>query len=164
MKYGPNTTIWHPELSILLNCEIGDGCTIHGQVWIGNNVKIGNDCMVQAFSFIPEGVTIEDGVFIGPHVCFTNDKRPPSYGDHWGRILVKKGASIGANATILPGVIIGEGAVIGAGSVVTKDVPAGETWVGNPARPIKQHEPKVIAPFDADYYGGVTSGAGNTPG
>jgi UDP-2-acetamido-3-amino-2,3-dideoxy-glucuronate N-acetyltransferase len=142
MTKGKSTQIWHPELSILLNCHIGNECTVHGFVWIGNNVTIGDRCLIQAYAFIPEGVTIEDDVFIGPQVCFTNDKRPPSYGDHWAKTVVKKGAAIGANATILPGVTIGEGATIGAGAVVTKDVPAGETWVGNPARPMILAVPK----------------------
>lgn len=133
MKHGIRTNIWHPELSIMLDCHIGSECTIHGMVWIGNKVRIGDRCLIQAFSFIPEGVTIEDDVFIGPHVCFTNDKHPPSYGEHWAETLVKSGAAIGAHAVILPGVTIGKNAVIGAGAVVTKDVPAGETWLGNPA-------------------------------
>lgn len=136
MKTGPNTKLWHPELSVILDCTIGDHCIIHAPVWIGNNVKIGNGCLIQAFTFIPEGVTIEDEVFIGPHVCFTNDKKPPSWGTHWAPITVKRCASIGANVTILPGITIGDHAKIGAGAVVTKDVPGGETWVGNPAHPI----------------------------
>lgn len=152
MKTGINTIVWHPELSILLDCEIGNECTIHGMVWIGNNVKIGDRCLVQAFVYIPEGVTIEDDVFIGPHVCFTNDKKPPSYGEHWAKTLVCSGASIGANTVILPGVTIGKGAIIGAGSVVTKNVPAGETWCGNPARKMKDHSSRQLAPFDAGYY------------
>lgn len=131
------TKIYNKEKSQILKCKIGKGCTIHVLVWIGNNVVIGNRVKIQAFCFIPDGVTIEDDVFIGPHVCFTNDKRPPSYGKHWAKILVKKGARIGANATILPGIEIGENSLIGAGSVVTKNIPKGETWVGNPARKIK---------------------------
>lgn len=136
MKTGYNTKVWHPELSVHLDCEVGDSCTIHAHTWIGHNVKIGNRCLIEAFAFLPEGITLEDDVFIGPHVCFTNDKRPPASKEAWLETLVKKGASIGANVTILPGVTIGEGAMIGAGAVVTKDVPAGETWVGNPAHPI----------------------------
>jgi UDP-2-acetamido-3-amino-2,3-dideoxy-glucuronate N-acetyltransferase len=78
MRAGKDTKIWHPELSVLLDCEIGDGCTIHAQVWVGNKVRIGDRCKVQAFSFIPEGVTIGNDVFIGPRVTFTNDPIPPS--------------------------------------------------------------------------------------
>lgn len=91
---------------------------------------------IEPFAFIPDGVEIEDDVFIGPHVCFTNDKFPPSHGKGWVKTLVKRGASIGAGAIILPGLTIGGKAKIGAGSVVTKDIPAGEVWYGNPA--IKQ--------------------------
>lgn len=133
----PLVRIWHRELSnIIEGCKIGQLTKIHSHVWIGGKVKIGKNCFIEAFAFIPDGVTIEDDVFIGPHVCFTNDKQPPSFGKHWADTLVKKGASIGANATILPGVTIHEGAKVGAGSVVTKDVPAGETWAGNPAKKI----------------------------
>jgi acetyltransferase-like isoleucine patch superfamily enzyme len=97
-------------------------------------VRIGHRCKVEAFAFIPPGVVIEDGVSVGPHACFTNDKRPKAVGE-WKRAttLVRRGASIGANATVLCGVTIGEGAMVGAGAVVTKDVPAGATVVGNPA-------------------------------
>ena len=133
-KIGLRTVIWHPELSILGAFECGTDCNIHGMVWIGDGVKIGNKVRIQAFAFIPKGVTLEDDVFIGPHVVFTNDKRPPSWGVHWADTLVKQGASIGAGAVILPGITIGVKAVIGAGAVVTKDVPDGETWVGNPAK------------------------------
>lgn len=110
--------------------KLGTNCKIHHYTWIGDEVVIGNNCKIQAFAFIPNGVTIEDNVFIGPHVCFTNDKHPKAQGD-WElkNTVVKKGASIGANATILPGITIGENAMIGAGSVVTKDVPGGKTWI-----------------------------------
>lgn len=132
MKQGSNCQIWHPHKSVLLDCKIGDDCTIHAPVWIGNGVKIGNRCKIQAFAFIPFGVTIEDDVFIGPHVCFTNDKYPPSEDRQY--TLVKGGASIGANATIIAGVIIGEMAKVAAGAVVTKDVPSGASVKGVPAR------------------------------
>ncbi len=124
---------WRPELSnIGEGAQIGNDCTIHSHVWIGDEVIIGERCKIQAFAFIPNGVFIGDDVFIGPHVCFTNDKNPPN-GDYKDTV-VEKGAAIGANATILPGVRIGAGAKIGSGAVVTKDVPAGEIWVGNPAK------------------------------
>lgn len=115
---------------------IGDGTRIHSHVWIGPKVVIGSGCKIQPFAFIPDGVTVKDGVFIGPHACFTNDKHPPSNGRGWAKTVVEDGAVIGAGAVILPGLTIGKGAVIGAGAVVTKDVPAGETWCGNPARPL----------------------------
>lgn len=131
------TIIYHPELSnISKTAKIGDNCKIHSHVWIGNNVKIGNNCKIQSFVFIPEGVTIEDDVFIGPHVCFTNDKNPPSGKENWQETIVKSGAKIGAGAVILPGIIIEENAMVGAGAVVTKNVIHGSTVVGNPARPL----------------------------
>lgn len=121
----------HPTANIWKS-TIGEGTRIAAFVEIGG-ATVGRNCSIQAFAFVCPWVTLEDDVFIGPHVCFTNDKRPPSGGEYWKPTRVCRGASIGANATILPGVTIGERAVIGAGSVVTKDVPAGETWFGNPA-------------------------------
>ena len=135
---GKNTIVYHPELSsIAPEAVIGDDCKIHSHVWIGKKVKIGNRCKIQSFAFIPDGITLEDEVFVGPHACFTNDKYPPSHGKGWAPVLIKQGAVIGANATILSGIIIGEKAIIGAGAVVTKNVPAGETWAGVPAKKIK---------------------------
>lgn len=132
MVVGAGTHFWHPELSVILDCTIGENCIVHSHVWIGNGVVIGNRCKIQAFAFIPDGVTIGDGVFIGPRVTFTNDSHPPS--GKWERTYVASGVSIGAAAVILPGLTIGELAVIGAGAVVTKDVQAGATVMGNPAR------------------------------
>ncbi len=125
-------------------CEIGDETRVGAFVEIQKNVKIGRRCKVSSHSFLCEGVTVEDNVFIGHGVMFTNDKypratnpdgSPQSEGD-WAvvPITVKNGASIGSNATILAGVTIGEGAIVGAGAVVTKDVAAGSVVVGNPAR------------------------------
>tara|TARA_R100000501_G_C2522223_1_gene48934 strand:+ start:72 stop:506 length:435 start_codon:yes stop_codon:yes gene_type:complete len=129
--------VWYPELSnISERVEIGERTKIHSHVWIGDDVKIGARCRIEAFAFIPPGVTLEDDVFIGPHVCFTNDRKPPS--DNWEPIIVKKGAKIGANSSILAGVTIGESALIGMGSVVLKDVPTGELHAGNPAKFIKK--------------------------
>lgn len=134
---GKNTIIYHPELSnIAEEAIIGDDCKIHSHVWIGKKVIIGNRCKIEPFVFIPDGITIEDEVFVGPHACFTNDKYPPSHGKGWTTTLVKRGAVIGAGAVILPGLIIGQNAQIGAGAVVTKDVPDNTTIAGNPACPI----------------------------
>lgn len=105
---------------------------------IGGNVKIGDRVKVQAFTFIPDGITVENDVFIGPGVTFTNDKYPPSHGKGWSVTLVKEGASIGARATIMPGVVIGRNARIGASALVTKDVPDNVTVIGIPARPLEK--------------------------
>ena len=128
----------------LYGCKIGKGCKIAAFAEIQRGVTIGDRCKVEAFAFIPTGVTIEDEVFIGPHACFTNDKRPRAVGD-WEvtPTLVKKGASIGANATIVCGVTIGEGAMVGAGAVVTKDVLAGATVMGCPARQVGQPDAEI---------------------
>jgi len=122
----------------LYGCKIGKKCKIAAFVEIGKDVTVGNKCAIEAFVFIPPGVTIEDEVFIGPHVCFTNDKKPKAVNPGWKMIptLVKKGASIGAGSVIVCGVTIGEGAMVGAGSVVTKDVPANTLVVGNPAKTV----------------------------
>lgn len=144
VKLGKDVRIPQPSISNLYGCEIGDECKIAAFTEIQAGVKLGNRVKIEAFAFIPTGVIIEDGVFIGPHVCFTNDKHPRAV-DNSGELLgpndwtitptlVKKNAAVGANATIVCGVTIGEGAVVGAGSVVTKDVPPFTTVYGNPAR------------------------------
>ena len=122
MTWPKSTQVWH-YCNIYPTAVLGENCTIGSYCEIGNKVVIGDRCRIEAFCFIPEGVTIEDDVFIGPRVTFTNDKYPPSYGVHWKPTLVKKNASIGAGAVILPGITIGVSAVIGAGAIVTKDVP-----------------------------------------
>jgi len=132
-----NVKFWYKETSNISDLsEIGDGTVIHSHVSIHNEVKIGKNCQIEAYVFIPNGVTLEAGVFIGPHVCFTNDPRlDTSRGEFKPTsTLVKKNAKIGANATIRAGVTIGEGAVIGCGSVVLNDIPASQIWVGNPAK------------------------------
>ena len=126
--------IIRPELSNISTPDIGDGTVIHSHCWIGSKVSIGYNCKIQAFVFIPDGVTIQDNVFIGPHVCFTNDKYPPSNGREWRTTMVQYGASIGAGAVILPGIVLGAGCMVGAGAVVTKDVPNNVTVKGNPAQ------------------------------
>jgi len=128
--------IWKPELTnILPGAKIGNGTTIGAFVEIGKDVIIGQNCKIQAMVFIPKGVEIYDSVFIGPCVCFTNDRYPSSteYGK-FERTIVEAGANIGAGSTIRCGVRIGSNSTLGAGSTLTKDIPAGETWIGNPAR------------------------------
>ena len=147
---GRNVVVHHPSLVNLYGCEIGDGTRIGAFVEIRRSVKVGRNVKIQAFAFIPDGVTLEDGVFIGPHVCFTNDLYPRSvHADgelvepsDWQTIstLVKSRAAIGANATIRCGVVIGAGAMVGAGSVVLHDVPDGAVVAGNPARPIRRKD------------------------
>ncbi len=128
-------TIVRPFVN-LYGCTIGRNCMIGTFVEIQKNVVIGNNVRIQSHSFVCEAVTIEDNVFIGHGVMFINDKHPRVGVVDWKLlpVLVKKGASIGSNATILGGVTIGENALIGAGSVVTRNVPARATVAGNPAR------------------------------
>lgn len=132
---GVDTKIWQ-FVVILSDAIIGKNCNICSHCLIENKVIIGNNVTIKSGVQIWDGITLEDGVFIGPNVTFTNDKVPRSkqYPTRWPKTIIKKGASIGANSTILPGTIIGENAMIGAGSVVTKNVPANEIWIGNPAR------------------------------
>jgi UDP-2-acetamido-3-amino-2,3-dideoxy-glucuronate N-acetyltransferase len=119
----------------LYKCKIGKNCKIEPFVYIEGGVVIGDNCKIKPFVFIPTGVTIESDVFIGPNVAFTNDKYPRARGD-WKLLQtrVKRGASIGANSVILPGVTIGEKALVGAASVITSDVPDNAVLTGNPAR------------------------------
>ena len=118
--------------------KIGKDCTFGAFVELGDSVVIGNNCKIEAFAFIPPGVTLEDEVFIGPHVCFTNDKHPKARGE-WIllKTLVRQGAAIGPNATIVTGLTIGRNVVVGAGSVVTQDIPDNEVWAGSPAKKIR---------------------------
>jgi UDP-2-acetamido-3-amino-2,3-dideoxy-glucuronate N-acetyltransferase len=125
-------TFWHKEFSNIGDCTIGRGTTVHSHCWIGDRVSIGERCKIQAYAFIPPGVRIGNDVFLGPRVTFTNDKYPPS--NELLFTVVEDQVSIGACAVILPGVTLGRGCKIGAGAVVTKNVPPGEIWVGNPAR------------------------------
>lgn len=145
VKLGKNVKIF--GFVNLYGCEIGDNTKIGAFVEIQKNAKIGKNCKISTHTFICEGVTIEDNVFIGHNVTFINDKYPRATNPDgsmqteadWKVVptLVKKGASIGSSATILCGVTIGENAIVGAGSVVTKDVPDNAVVAGVPARVIK---------------------------
>ena len=123
----------HTDLVNLYDCEIGSGTKIGAFVEIGAGVFVGKQCKIQSHAFIPPGIIIGDGVFIGPGVIFCNTKHPMT-GEKYLATFVQDNVVIGAGCTILPGLILGKNSVIGAGSVVTKNVPAGETWYGNPAK------------------------------
>ena len=131
---GEDSRIWQYSV-ILAQAEIGKNCNICAHTLIENDVVIGNNVTVKSGVFLWDGITIQDNVFIGPNVTFTNDKHPRSkqYPEEFFRTVIEQGASIGANATILPGVKIGKNAMIGAGAVVTKDVPEKAIVIGNPA-------------------------------
>lgn len=131
---GLGTKIWQFSV-IFKNASIGQNCNINAHTLIENDVVIGNNVTVKSGVYLWDGIIIEDNVFIGPCVTFTNDKKPRSkkYPDEFPKTRVEKGASIGANSTILPGIKIGKNALIGAGAVVTKDVPENAIVVGNPA-------------------------------
>ena len=134
-KIGEGTKIWH-FVHVRENAEIGKNCVLGHAVYVDRNVKIGNCVKLENRANLYDGVTIEDDVFIGPHVTFTNDLHPRSFSADWKIVptLVKKGASVGAGSVVVCGVTVGEYAMVGAGSVVTNDVPPHGLAFGNPAR------------------------------
>ena len=135
---GEGTTVWQFAV-ILPKAVIGKNCNINCHTFIENDVIIGDRVTIKSGVFIWDGIRIEDDVFVGPNATFVNDKYPRSkkYPEKFQTIKIGKGASIGANATILGGIEIGNNAMIGAGSVVLKNVPANTVWAGNPAKQIK---------------------------
>ena len=137
-KIGKGTKIWQ-FCVVLEGAKIGQNCNICSHCFIENKVIIGNNVTVKNGIQLWDGITIEDNVFIGPNVTFTNDKTPRSkvYPKEFLTTVIKKGSSIGANATILPGLTIGEDSIIGAGAVVTKNVKRNSVVAGNPAKEIK---------------------------
>lgn len=134
-KIGKGTRIW-AFAHILPKAVIGGDCNICDHVFIENDVVIGDRVTIKCGVQIWDGLRIEDNVFIGPNATFTNDKYPRSkqYPDEFAKTIIREGASIGANATILAGVMIGKNSMVGAGAVVTRDVPSNAIVVGNPAR------------------------------
>lgn len=135
---GKDTRIW--QFAVIFDgAVIGENCNICAHTLVENGVTLGNNVTVKSGVFLWEGTVIADNVFIGPNATFTNDVMPRSkvYPEAFSGITVKRGASIGANATILPGVTVGEEAMIGAGAVVVADVPDRAVVVGNPAKVIR---------------------------
>lgn len=134
---GAGTKVWI-NVQIREQAQIGDGCILSKDVYIDHAVKIGARCKIQNSVSVYHGVEIGDDVFVGPNACFTNDKVPRAFNSDWQitSTRVENGASIGANATLVCGITIGEYAMVAAGSVVTRDVPPYTLVMGNPARAV----------------------------
>lgn len=134
-----STNVWQ-YCVVLPGAQIGENVNICSHCFIENDVKIGNNVTIKCGVQVWDGIELEDNVMIGSNVTFTNDMFPRAKNPDWKLLRTKicKGASVGAGSTLLPGITIGENALIGAGSVVTKDVPAGEIWVGNPAHFVRK--------------------------
>lgn len=135
---GEDTRIWQ-YVVIMQGARLGRNCNVCAHTFIEGDVVLGDNVTVKSGVFLWDGMRIADDVFIGPNATFTNDPMPRSkiYPDRFSGITIEKGASIGANATLLPGIVVGEYAMVGAGAVVTKDVPAYAVVVGNPAKIIR---------------------------
>lgn len=138
-RIGAGTKVWI-NVQIRENVVIGDGCILSKDVYIDHAVKIGSRCKIQNAVSVYNGVEIGDDVFVGPNACFTNDKVPRAFNTDWKitPTRIKSGVSIGANATVVCGITIGEFAMVAAGSVVTKDVAPYTLVMGNPARVVSR--------------------------
>lgn len=137
-EIGQGTTIW--QFCVILNgAKIGKDCNINAHCLVEGGAVIGDRVTIKSGNYIWKGITLEDDVFVGPNVTFTNDKHPKSKNQNFKleKTTICKGASIGGGAVILPGITVGENATVGAGAVVTKDVASGAIVIGNPARAIK---------------------------
>jgi acetyltransferase-like isoleucine patch superfamily enzyme len=132
---GEGSLVW-VNVQVRENAEIGKRCVLSKDVYIDCNVSIGDECKIQNSVSVYDGVTIESKVFVGPNASFTNDKVPRAFNTNWEitKTMVKQGASLGANCTVICGIVIGEYAMVAAGSVVTKDVSPYTLVAGNPAR------------------------------
>jgi len=130
-------TAWQP--CMLGTDSIGKGTNIGSLSHIGKNVVIGEDCRIQGSVYVADGCKIGKEVFIGPNATLTNDRYPPSRGN-WSPVMVEDKVVIGANATVIAGVRLRKGCIIGAGAVVTKDIPAEQVWMGNPAKFVMMRE------------------------
>lgn len=140
-RIGPGTKIWQHAV-ILGGAEIGSCCNVCAHTFIENDVMIGNSVTIKCGVYLWDGIEVEDDVFIGPNATFTNDGFPRSkeYPATFPKTRLKRGSTIGANATLLPGITVGEEAMVGAGAVVTKDVPKRAVVLGNPARVVRYIE------------------------
>ena len=153
-QIGKATRVW-AFAHVLPGAVIGEDCNICDHVFIENDVVIGNRVTVKCGVQLWDGIRLEDDVFVGPNATFTNDPAPRSklYPAEFSKIIVQKGASIGANATILPGVTVGQNAMVGAGAVITRDVPPNAIVVGNPARIVNyvtaNFQSKTLVPLSA---------------
>lgn len=136
---GQGTRVWQYAV-VLAGAQIGRNCNLCAHTFVESDVVVGDDVTIKSGVFLWDGTRIGSGVFLGPNATFTNDRDPRSkiYPKQFAKIIVEDGASVGANATILPGITVGRGALVGAGAVVTKDVPANAVVAGNPARFLRQ--------------------------
>ena len=136
---GARTQVWQFSV-VLAGAQVGADCNLNAHTFVEGGARIGDRVTLKSGVYVWDGIVLEDDVFCGPNATFTNDLRPRSrvHPENYPTTRIGKGASIGAGAVILPGLTVGKSAMIGAGAVVTRDVPAGETWAGNPAKPLEK--------------------------